>query len=99
MQQEQWWSTREFGTVEEPGNHTSGCRIVDLRHHRHLGHRSHVGMARTGRCCDGITGECLLATMVAITRVVRLFPGPMGRTDKLGVRRQLARVPQNEEQH
>ena len=98
MQQEQWRSTREFGTFEEPGDHTSGCRIADLRHHRHLGHRSHVGMARAGRCCDGITGECLLITMVAITRMVRL-PGPKGRTDKLGVRRQLARVPQNEKQH
>jgi hypothetical protein len=69
-----------------------------LRHHRHLGQRSHVGMARPGRCCDGITGECLLITMVAITRVVRL-PGPMGRTDNLGVRRKLACVPQNEKQH
>lgn len=98
MQQEQRWSTRELSTIEEPGHHTSGCRIVDLRHYRHLGHRNHLGMTQAGCCCGGITGECLLITMVAITRVVR-FPGPMGRTDKLGVRRQLARVPQNEKQH
>ena len=98
MQQEQWWSTREPGTFEEPGDHTSGCRIVDLRHHRHLGRRSHLGMTRAGCCCGGITGECLLITMVAITRVVKL-PGLMGRTDKLSVLRQLARVPQNEKHH
>ena len=98
MQQEQRGPNREpGGTFEEPGDHASGCRIVDLRHHRNLGRRSQLGMARARRCGGRITGECLLASVVAITPVVRL-PGRMGRTDNLGVRRQLAGVTQNEKQ-
>lgn len=96
MQQEQRGSNREpGGTFEGPGDHAGRCRIVDLRHHRNLGRRSHLGMARARRCGGQITGECLLTSVVAITRVVRL-PGRMGRTDNVGVRRQLTGVPQNE---
>lgn len=97
MQQEQWWSTRELNTFEGPGDHTSGRWILDLRHHRNLGYRSHLGMARDRRCGGWITGQCLLTGVVAITRVVGL-PGPMEQTDNLAVRRQLARVTQNEKQ-
>jgi len=97
VQQEQRGSNHELGTFEGPCDHTSGSRIVDLRHHRDLRPGSDLGMGRARRCCGRITGECLLTSVVAITRVVRL-PGRTGRTDNVGVRRQLTGVTQNEKQ-
>lgn len=97
MQQEQRGSNREPGeTFQGPGDHASGCRIGDLRHPRNLGRRRHLGMARTRHCGGRITAEHLLTSVVAITRVVKLA-GRMGRTDNVGVRRQLTSVAQNEE--
>jgi hypothetical protein len=97
VQQEQRRSTRELDTFERPGDHTSGRWILDLRHHRHLGYPSHLGMARDRRCGGWITGQCLLTSVVAIIRVVR-GSGRVGRTDNRGVRRQLAGVAKNEKQ-
>jgi len=98
VQQKQRWSNREFGgAFEGPGDRASGC-IVDLRHHRNLWRRSHLGMARARRYGGRITGERLLTRVVAIARVMRLLRR-MGRTDHVSVRRQLAGVSQNEKQN
>jgi hypothetical protein len=97
VQQEQRRSLRGLGTFERSGDHTNARRILNLRHHRNLGYRRHLGMPRARRCGGWITGHCLLTRVVAITRAVGL-PRRMGRTNNLGVRRQLAGVTQNEKQ-
>lgn len=95
MQQEQWWSTCELGVFTMPLDDPGGRRILDRRHHAHLGHRHHLTMARSRRRGGRITRD-LRTAMVTIVRVVRP-PGRIGCADHVGVRRQLAGVTKNKE--